>query len=127
MPEESWGKVEQLTYLYLALCYGADQDFAKEEKSVLVQKVMGLDSMLSKKAAVALINSVAKSYIEDRRSGSNAPVRLTIQRLGQRLSSEELSQALGDLFSLAQADGMIVDGEWDLIDECKRSWGVLGS
>ncbi len=120
------GKVPQLVYLYLSLCHGADADFADEEKKLIVEKVRAWDPLLDKKAAVRLINEVARRYAADRKEGSPAKVRLTIQRLGENLPDEELSQVLSDLVELAQADGMIVEGEWDLIDECKRTWGVLG-
>jgi hypothetical protein len=123
----NWSKTHELAYLYLALAHGADQDLAKSEKKTIVQKVEAWDPLIGHQGALDLLNQVAKTYMADRKSGDASRTRAAIRRLKGAMSKDELSRALTDLVELAQADGVILDAEWDFIDDAKKAWGVLGA
>ncbi|MHC4831570.1 MAG: TerB family tellurite resistance protein [Planctomycetota bacterium] len=117
-----------MAYLFIAMAHGADHDFAEEEKVVTLEKVELWDRTLDKASTKALVKRVAGVYAEDRRAGT---VRKRLERyiaqLGDTLSENKLKQALSDMVDLAKADGVIVEGEWKLLDAIKRAWQVEAS
>jgi len=121
----TWTHLHDLSYLFLALAHGADGHLAKEEKTVIVEKLLQREPELLREGVRDLLNQVAKVYQQDRREKSKRRLESTIRKLKAKLEEEELREVYQDLVDLAQADGVILDGEWSFIDELKAAWGML--
>lgn len=127
-PEDGWGRTELLAYVFLCLTHGTDGEVVKEERHALVDKILRWDPVRSRQGAKDLLTEVSRSYLRDHREQLAKPrFARALKRLRRALSAEELSRAISDMVDLAQADGVVLDSEWDVIDEARRAWSVRGS
>lgn len=116
-----WDVLHHLAFVYLALAHGTDADFSDGERHLLLRKLREWSPGLSESEVAALLGQVLDHYAETR---DVEAVRASVDAVKAALPPEQRMAALHDLIQIANADGVFLDREEDLINELVQAWEV---
>jgi uncharacterized tellurite resistance protein B-like protein len=119
--DAQWSVAHDLALVYLGLAHGADDELSRSEVNVMLRTLkVWLPSMEDD-----CILDVLREAMERYASGSReALVESAVTGLRDGLTADQRRKALADLIRIANADGVFLDDEEDLIIRLQREWGV---
>lgn len=116
-----WGVLHDLAYIYLVLAHGTDNDLTGTEVQVMLNKLREWqpdDTPADMRAVLAAAMEVY-SHGEDQERLDQA-----ISSVRDGLPREKRMAAMNDLVKIANADGVFLDTEEDLINHLLTEWDV---
>ncbi len=119
--EEDWGVLHDIAYLYLVLAHGTDHDLAHTEMQVMLNKLQEWRPDEASEDVRSVFDSATSAYAlgpdEER-------IERAIDSVRRSLPREQRMAALNDLVKIANADGVFLDTEEDLINHLTDAWDV---
>ena len=119
--EEDGGALHHLVFLYLLLAHGTDQDLSENERQVIRTRLRAWRPALSDGRIRAVFERALERYAHgatpERVSESVAVVREALPEARRRA-------AFDDLVQIANADGLFLDSEEDLLNELRSAWDL---
>ena len=116
-----WTTAHDLALIYLALTHGADADLDSAEMDAMAIKLKSWNDAFDVERIRKVMNEVMLVYM----SGSGEQMLETaIASVGETMSKPRRIAVLNDLADIASADGMIVMGEVNFIQQLAKEWDV---
>jgi len=119
--KEGWSVLHDLAYIFLVLAHGTDDDLNETEVQVMLNKLQEwrpLDAPADMQSVLATAGD-AYSMGED-----GQRLKQSIDSVRESLPREQRMAALNDLVKIANADGVFLDNEEDLINHLLSAWDV---
>lgn len=116
-----WTVTHDLALIYLALTHGADEELDASEVDAMSSKLLRWRDSVDRDRIKKIMEEVMLVYM-----GSSAEQMLeaSIASVADSMSKSMRIAVLNDLADIATADGTIVMGEVDFIQQLARDWGV---
>ncbi len=118
---DPWSALHDLAYIYLVLAHSTDNDLSGTEMQVMLNKLREWLPDAPRDDADRMLRLAMSEYAEgqdeERLEAAVASVRSTLPRQ-QRMA------ALNDLVKIANADGVFLDNEEDLINHLRSKWEI---
>lgn len=118
---EAWDVLHDLAFIYLVLAHGTDGDLSNVERQVMLHKLQEWDSALDQRRVRRILDRSMKRYAE---GADEAMLAASIEAVKAALPAAQRRAALKDLIQIANADGVFLDSEEDLINELMLAWDV---
>lgn len=116
-----WGVLHDLAYIYLVLAHGTDNDLTETEVQVMTNKLQEWQTV----DASVEMRSVLASAMDVYALGEDAErLKRSIQSIRTALPRQKRMAAMNDLVKIANADGVFLDDEEDLINHLLTEWDV---
>jgi len=123
-PLDTWTTAHDLSLVYIALAYGTDKDLADAELDVIVER---LSRWNPPEAALEeggqdvqeVIMEAAAIYLEE---DADHEIAGSVETLGQTLAEEDRRHALEDALRIAEADGVLLSSEQNLLSALAEAW-----
>lgn len=121
--EDQWTLTHDIALLFVALAYGTDRSLDDDEVNVIMQSLRTWRPEATDDAIREIIVEAMSILVDD-----PAPdrVRRSIDALGRELSEAELSQVLEHVNQIAEADGILLRREEDLLGTIAEAWSLRG-
>lgn len=120
-PEDTDDALVHLAFIYLVLAHGTDRDFSAEERQMLLKRLQEWRPTLIQDQVEYMLDRAMNRYAQgitpDMLSESVEAVRVA-------LPDARRKAALNDLIQIANADGVFLDSEEDLINDLVDAWGL---
>lgn len=122
---DTWTTAHDLSLIYIALAYGADDDLADEELDVIVERLSRWNppstALAEGQPVQEIVMEAMAVYLEDDPSHEVAE---SVEALGNDLEEGERRHALEDAMRIAEADGVLLSSEQNLISALADAWGL---
>lgn len=116
-----WDVLHDLAYLYLVLAHGTDDELSGDEMQVMLNKLREWTSHDAPEDVRAVLDEATSAYA----LGPDASrLERAIESVRRGLPKEQRMAALNDLVKIANADGVFLDDEEDLINHLLSAWDV---
>lgn len=116
-----WTVAHDLALIYLALTHGADDELDASEIDAMSKKLSEWNTHSSREAVKKIMREVMLVYVG---SSGDQMLEASIASVADEMSKPSRIAILNDLADIATADGTIVMGEVDFIQQLARDWGV---
>ena len=117
----AWGVLHDLAYIYLVLAHSTDFDLSETEIQVMLNKLREWQPEVAAADVKAVLSSALGAYSEGE---DDNRLESAIQSVRKSLPREQRMAALNDLVTIANADGVFLDNEEDLINHLLTEWDV---
>ncbi|ARA92200.1 hypothetical protein AWN76_002755 [Rhodothermaceae bacterium RA] len=117
---ETWTQSHDLALLFLAIAYGTDQSLSDEEVEAIETALTTWPSSREQETREIVMEALAV-HLEE---GTRVDVTRAMVALKRNLSPDERCKALTQAVRVAEADGVILAGERDLILKLAEAWEV---
>ena len=123
MKEEypEWTVTHDLALIYLALTHGADEDLDSKEVDAMSRKLREWHDNFELDRIKKIMQEVMLVYMG---SSGQQMLEAAIAAVADSMPKPTKIAILNDLADIATADGTIVMGEIDFIQQLARDWGV---
>ena len=118
---ESWTLVHDIGLIYLALAHGTDTELSDSELDVMIQEMRRWRPSLSEAEAKEMIMECLSIYLSDDRDKELKRAIITIRR---DADSNKKIAVLNDMVDLAEADGIVLFTEKQLVKSLSKIWEV---
>jgi len=122
---DAWTEMHHLAYVYAAVA-SSDGSVTNEELEVLCYKLHQWNEDIDVNELVQIVMTAVAALGQDKDEDDEAPLRESINLVAAALDDDGLSAALGDLLSIAAADGALVADEGDLLVMIREAWEPHG-
>ncbi|MEX0746705.1 MAG: TerB family tellurite resistance protein [Rhodothermales bacterium] len=116
-----WGVLHDLAYIYLVLAHSTDYDLSETEMQVMFNKLREWQPEIAAADVKDVLSSALGAYAEGE---DNNRLEMAVQSVRRSLPREQRMAALNDLVTIANADGVFLDDEEDLINHLLTEWDV---
>jgi uncharacterized tellurite resistance protein B-like protein len=116
-----WTCAHDLALVYLGLAHGADDELSRSEVNAMVRTLQRWQPELTADESAGVLRDAMERYAAGPRAHL---VDRAVTALRESLSLEERRMALSDLIRIANADGVFLDNEEDLIVRLQDEWEV---
>lgn len=116
-----WTPLHDLALIYLALTHGADAELDASEMDAMAVKLRAWNETFDLDRIKRVMQEVMLVYMS---GSSEQMLEAAIASVGETLSKPRRIAVLNDLADIASADGMIVMGEVNFIQQLAREWDV---
>lgn len=116
-----WTVAHDLALIYLALTHGADEELDASEIDAMSRKLAEWHEDFSVDGIKKIMSEVMLVYVG---SSGEQMLETSIASVADSMSKPTRIAILNDLADIATADGTIVMGEVDFIQQLARDWGV---
>ena len=123
LPEEgrAWGVLHDLTYVYLVLAHATDHDLSESEVHVILDKLREWQPGADMADVRATLDLALERYAQ---GADETMLHASIEAVREGLPEAQRMAALNDLVEIANADGVFLDNEEDLINHLVAAWDV---
>ena len=124
---EAWTTAHDLSLVYIALAYGTDHDLADDELNVIVERLSRWnppDAAMEEegKRVQQIVTEAMNAYLDD--AEEERDVAEAVEALGRELGAEDCRHALEDAMRIAEADGVLLSSEQNLITALADAWDL---
>ncbi len=109
--------VHTLVLLYLAVAYGADEDFDPAERLTVVALVQRWFPYIETATAEGIVDTASAA------ARAHPDLNVLAAELGEVLAPELRRRVLADLGVIARADGSLSVAEAEVIGRIRAAWG----
>jgi len=121
---EFWTREHELALVFLALAYGTDEELTEDELATMTDVLEGWRDNFPADEVQDVVMEALAIYLEDE---NGAEVLQSIGQLKQQLDPAERRRALEDIVRIAEADGVLLSTEQNLITELASAWEIRGT
>lgn len=119
--DESWTHVHDIALVFLALAYSADAHLSDEEVDTISAALGRWKPEASDHDIHEIVMEAASVFFE---SDAEKEVVLSVRTLGEALSLEQRRQVLEDVMRIAEADGVLLNAEQNLLSVLAGAWDI---
>ncbi len=120
-PPASPQVLQALAYIYLTLAHGTDEELSVEERQVMLSRLMEWQPEHSENEVRILLDGALQAYASGDAEERYEEAVLTVKH---GMPTDRRAAALQDLIKIANADGLFLDREEDLINRLLSAWDV---
>lgn len=117
----SWGVLHHLAYIFLVLAHSTDNDLSDTELQVMYNKLREWEPTVSPDDVERVLEEAMSAYSKGRDADR---LETAIRSVRDKLPRKQRMAALNDLVKIANADGVFLDDEEDLINHLLSEWDV---
>lgn len=117
----AWNVLHDLAYVYLVLAHATDHDLSEREVHVILDKLREWQPEADAAEVRAVLDAALARYA---RGADEAFLHTSIDAVRDGLPEAQRMAALNDLVEIANADGVFLDNEEDLINHLVAAWNV---
>lgn len=118
---EQWSALHDLAYIYLVLAHGVDNDLSDIEVQVILTKLREWIPDAPVEDVRRMLHRAMTEYAQGHEDGRIASAAAAVR---DAMPHEQRMAALNDLVKIANADGVFLDDEEDLINRLQVAWDV---
>jgi tellurite resistance protein len=122
---DDWTDLHHLAYVYAAVA-SSDGSVTNEELEVLCYKLHQWFDDIDVNELVQIVLTAVAALGQDMERDDRKPLRASIGLLAEALDDDGRAAALGDLLSIAAADGTLVPDEGDVLVMIQKAWEPAG-
>jgi uncharacterized tellurite resistance protein B-like protein len=122
---EDWTELHHLAYVYAAIA-SSDGSVTNEELEVLCYKLHQWNEDIDVNEIVQIVMTAVAALGQDKEDENLEPLNTSVQLVADALDDDGRAAALGDLLSIAAADGTLMPDEGDLLMMVQRAWEPRG-
>lgn len=119
--ESAWGVLHDLAFIYLSLAHGTDYDLSEDERLIILRKLREWKPSLDENQIRTILNLAMDRYAH---GPDQEVLNASIESVKASLPLPQRMAALHDLTQIANADGIFLDNEEDLINDLMNAWNV---
>lgn len=117
----AWTTIHELALIYLVLAHGTDSDLSGAERQVMLNRLQEWRPDLTGGQVLTILDRAMERYAE---GADEHMLADAIHAVKVDLPEGKRMAALRDLIQIANADGVFLDSEEDLINELMGAWNV---
>lgn len=123
---DTWTTAHDLSLIYIALAYGTDDNLADEELNVIVERLSRWNPPSkvleeSGQHVQEIVMEAMAVYLEDE---PGREVADSVEALAKKLERPERCHALEDALRIAEADGLLLSSEQNLLTALSDAWDL---
>jgi uncharacterized tellurite resistance protein B-like protein len=122
---DDWTELHHLAYVYASIA-SSDGSVTNEELEVLCYKLHQWNEDIDVNEIVQIVMTAVAALGQDKESEDLEPLHASIQLVADALDDDGRAAALGDLLSIAAADGTLMPDEGDLLMKIQKAWEPRG-
>jgi uncharacterized tellurite resistance protein B-like protein len=122
---DDWTELHHLAYVYAAVA-SSDGSVTNEELEVLCYKLHQWFDDIDVNELVQIVLTAVAALGQDMERDDQKPLHASIGLLAEALDDDGRAAALGDLLSIAAADGALVPDEGDVLVMIQKAWEPAG-
>lgn len=115
---EEWTTAHDLALIYCSLAC-VDRDLTDDEVAAIEDLLTERGSLSADRTAAGVVQEAARALKQ-----SQKEVRRAVRRVDRDLSPEERRETLHHLLRIAEADGVLLDSERELIHSLANAWDL---
>ncbi|MDA0752463.1 MAG: TerB family tellurite resistance protein [Bacteroidetes bacterium] len=119
--DESWTHVHDIALVFLALAYSADAHLSDEEVDTISASLHRWKPNATEQEIHEIVMEAASVFFE---SDAEKEVVLSVRTLGEALNVEQRRQVLEDVMRVAEADGVLLNAEQNLLSVLAGAWDI---
>ena len=119
--EDTWTHAHDLTLIFLALGYSADQHLSDREVDAIASALSRWKPSADRAEINEIVLESVAAFLE---SDPEKEVIQSVKALGNALSLEKRQEALEDIMRIAEADGVLLNAEQNILSVLADAWGV---
>ncbi|HET6567869.1 MAG TPA: TerB family tellurite resistance protein [Rhodothermales bacterium] len=116
-----WSVLHHLALIYLVLAHGTDSELSDSERSVMLRQLREWAPKRSEDEMRAILSTALEQY---GRGVSEEQFADSVYAVREGMPESMRMAALNDLVKIANADGVFLDREEDLINQLLAAWQV---
>ena len=116
-----WTALHDLALIYLVLAHGTDNDLSRNEVQVMLRKLQEWQPGVTEGIIREVLRDAMDRYAE---GPGHERIRRSIRNVREAMPEDQRMAALNDLIQIANADGVFLDDEEDLINDLVAEWEV---
>lgn len=117
----SWNVSHHLALIYLMLAHGTDNELSEQERTVMLRKLVEWEPQRSESEVRKILQAALDQYAE---GVSEEQFTASIHAVREGMPENKRMAALNDLVKIANADGVFLDREEDLINQLLVAWEI---
>ena len=123
MPDlkQTWTRARDLALIFIALAYGTDQELHEDELATITDVLQQWRENFPADEVQDVVMEAVAIFMGD---DADAEVYNSMKALKQQLSPEDQHRALEDVVRIAEADGVLLHSELDLIYQLAEVWEI---
>ncbi len=123
MPDvkQTWTRVHDLALIFIALAYGTDQELHEDELATITDVLQQWRDNFPADEVQDVVMEAVAIFTGDE---ADLEVLNSMNALKQQLSLDDRHRALKDLVRIAEADGVLLHGERELIYQLAEVWEI---
>lgn len=117
----TWDALHHLAFIYLVLAHAPDSDFSEDERQLILLKLREWAPNLDDEAIRSMLERAIDRYAQ---GVDEQMVAASVDAVKDSLPTERRKAALNDLVQIANADGVFLDSEEDLLNALAAAWDL---
>ena len=119
--DESWTHIHDIALVFLALAYSSDADLSDSEVDTISEALRRWKPKATDQEIHEVVMESAAIFFE---SDAEREVVLSVRTLGETLNIEQRRQVLEDVMRVAEADGVLLNAEQNLLSVLAGAWDI---
>ena len=119
--QETWTRAHDLALIFVALAYGTDYKLSDEEMTSITSALQGWRETFSDQEVKEVVMEAIAVFMEE---DAEQEVIRSMRSLQDNLSLKERQRALTEIVHIAEADGMLLNSERNMINVVSELWDV---
>ena len=119
--DESWTHTHDIALVFLALAYSTDADLSDEEVDSISEALKRWRPKAEDHEIHEIVMESASVFFE---TDAEQEVVLSVRTLGDALNIEQRRQVLEDAMRIAEADGVLLNAEQNLLSVLAGAWDI---
>lgn len=118
---DTWDPYHDLALIYLVLAHGTDNELSQSEVNIMLKKLREWQPNLTEERTREILRAAMERYAM---GPDDQSIYDAIRSVRRSMPTEKRKAALQDLVQIANADGVFLDNEEDLINNLVAEWDV---
>jgi len=117
----AWDALHHLAFIYLVFAHAPDSDFSEDERQVILNKLQEWAPNLDAQDVHAVLERAVDRYAL---GSGHGMLTASIEAVKSAFPAAQRKAALHDLVQIANADGVFLDSEEDLLNDLMTAWDL---
>ena len=118
---DAWTRAHDLALVYVSLAFGTDHDLVDDEVNTIQEKLAQWRDHFEVDEVLEVIMEAVTVFIE---GDAEREVAESVRALRNSLDAAQKRHALEDVIRIAEADGILLTSEKNLISQVARAWNL---
>ena len=119
--KQTWTRAHDLALIFIALAYGTDQELHEDELATITDVLQHWRENFPADEVQDVVMEAVAIFTGD---NADLEVKRSIDSLKDQLSLSSRQRALEDVLRIAEADGVLLSSELDLIHKLAEAWDI---
>ncbi len=119
--KQTWTRAHDLALIFIALAYGTDQELHEDELATITDVLQHWRENFPADQVQDVVMEAVAIFMGD---NAELEVKRSMESLKKQLSKSSRQRALEDVVRIAEADGVLLSSELDLIHRLAEAWDI---